>query len=303
MDTKKNEKSACDGMKRKDESLYLVSIVWSSWCPNDCFHIYSFFFSSGTISIGRNGKGDGEDNSVSEYAPKNSTKYPRTIFINFTNHKFQITSTEQEETKSNDGSSVTVVSNDMSDDASNSDDSTCSKDFQDIPDADEYVSSIMPAKECETSSDFQNSDEFQDVECDDSDDSFLSSLEQIVGNDSPIPMSSSNTESNGTVLIEEFFDGMNMNVDDKIIENKCTVSSDQCDDDGMVLGKENSLTSEVHLENLEIETCKVNETDVRGNSTKITFYCESVNKLMADCVGDECDELIQEIPTSVDHSI
>lgn len=203
----------------------------------------------------------------------------------------------------------------MSDDASNSDDSTCSREFQDIPDAYEYMSSNMPAKECETSSNFQNSDEFQDVECDDSDDSFLSSLEQIVGNDSPVPLSSSNdgtdvktiavscenNESNGTVLIEEFFDAMK--VDDEIIETKFTVSSGQCDDDGMVLEKENTPTSEVHLENLEIETCKANETDVRGNSTKITFYCESFDKLMSDCVGDECDELIQEITTTVDHSI
>lgn len=205
---------------------------------------------------------------------------------------------EPEEPKSNDDDFVTATaSNSISDDASICDE------FQDIPEEHEE----LPAKDSETSFDLNNSDDFQ--ECDDSDDSFVSSLEQIIGIDCPIPVSSStehdvdhlentvssceNAESSGLVLIEEIEE--EAIAADKIIEKKLKVLSDDWSDDVDVSEKENSKESE------ELETFKDTETDRRGTSMKITFYCESVNKLTSDAVGEECEEIIQEITPTVDN--
>lgn len=164
----------------------------------------------------------------------------------------------------------------------------------------------MPAKEVETSDDFNNSDEFQDVECEDSDDSFVSSLDQVVGNDTFIRNSSSvenwtypddgvnleNTESNGLVLIEEILD--------KVVEKSLTDASDNWSEHVDGLEYENSEKPEVYR-NEEVENSKAIEADLKGNSMKITFYCESVNKLMSDPDADEFDELIQDITPTVDN--
>lgn len=165
-----------------------------------------------------------------------------------------------------------------------------------MPDANEFL--IMPTKEW---GDLNNSDEFQDVECDNSDDSFVSSLEQFVGNDDSIRKSFSiencpspddgvsleKSDSNGFVLIEEILE--------EVVE-KSLADNWNAHVDGLENGK-----SEVYLEK-EVENCRATEQDLKGNSMKITFYCESVNKLMSDPAGDECDELIQEItPTTVDN--
>lgn len=252
-----------------------------------------FLFPLGTIGIRRNGSADGENNSVS----KRFIGHFKSVSQN---EIFQINSSEQHVPQSNDDEQITEAANDISDDSSNSDDSTCSKGFQNISDVYEI------GKESETFNDIQNSDEFQ--ECEDSDDSFVSSLEQISGNDCPIPVSSSTDGVDLTNVVAacennelegEFVEDTNV-----FEENFADPSSDNWNDnDGVVvLVKENSSKSDV-CGDKEIEMDNVNETDLKGNTTKITFYCESVDKLMFDSVGEDCDELIQEITTTVDNSI
>lgn len=70
---------------------------------------------------------------------------------------------------------------------------------------------------------------------------------------------------------------------------------DNWNDDVDALEKENVVESK------DMETGKVTETDRRGNSMKITFYCESVHKLTSDAAGEECEEIIQEITPTVEN--
>lgn len=58
--------------------------------------------------------------------------------------------------------------------------------------------------------------------------------------------------------------------------------------------------------NLVQEKCtdhyKDSEDNIRNNLSKITFFCENVNKLMEDSVGEESDEPIQETTQIVEKS-
>lgn len=221
-------------------------------------------------------------------------------------------STEQAELHSNE--EAVIAANYISDESSSSGDSQTCLDI-----GDDF--SNICAKEPETSDDLNNTNEYQDVECRDN---FLSSLEQIAGNDcSMLKLSShdnhlkpshddelysenvivpcKDTKPSRLVLIEEIQE----KTTDKIIEQNITDLSDKLNEEFYVFEKENSEISEFNLEK-EIDKIKdtdANETNPKGNSMKITFYCESVNKLMSDCVGEECDELIQEITPTVDNSI
>lgn len=78
--------------------------------------------------------------------------------------------------------------------------------------------------------------------------------------------------SSGSILIEEI-------PNESIIVNKSSVHD---------LAANNPLVG-------QIDTLMDSETDPKCNTTKITFYCESVDKLMSDSVGDECDEIIHEV--------
>ncbi|KAG4072728.1 hypothetical protein HA402_001840 [Bradysia odoriphaga] len=158
---------------------------------------------------------------------------------------------------------TTVINSEsnISDDSSNSDES-CNKDFQDIPDDFEF--SEIAAKEAEPFEALNNSDEFHDVECEDSDDSFVSSLSQMSGSD-------------------ETLKGESM-------DENCSISMEMVEDEKNV----GDGIDEIVLEK-EVDSSKANDTNLRANSTKITFYCESVDKLMSDSGGDECDEIIQEM--------
>lgn len=151
------------------------------------------------------------------------------------------------------------------------------------------------------------SDEYHDVECGDSDDSFVSSLEQVVGTECSFTPDDigmiqkddvmvfdvdRSCERDGSILIEEIEEKTNIVV--KITEENLSILSD---------------TKNESLPGNQMGIVQVYETDhLRGgsNTTKITFYCESIDKLMADTVGDECEEIIQEITpclTVVDSSV
>lgn len=130
--------------------------------------------------------------------------------------------------------------------------------------------SELPAKETEPFEELNTSDEFHDVESGDSDDSFVSSLEQMTGDDD------ASNDNDETLKAESS-------------NENCSMSMDEVDDDK----SDGDTINEMDMEK-EIDLPEVNDTNVRINSTKITFYCESVNKLMADS-GDECDEIIQEM--------
>ncbi|XP_037047299.1 dynein assembly factor 1, axonemal homolog isoform X2 [Bradysia coprophila] len=167
-----------------------------------------------------------------------------------------------------DDETVLNSDNNISDDSSNSDGS-CNKDFQDV--SDDFEFSEIPTKESEPLEALNSSDEFHDVECEDSDDSFVSSLDQLNGS------YGSFTDSNETLKGES-------------MDENCSISMEVGVDEKNV----GDAIDEIILEK-EVDSSKADDTNLRVNSTKITFYCESVDKLMSDAGGDECDEIIQEM--------
>lgn len=89
----------------------------------------------------------------------------------------------------------------------------------------------------------------------------------------------------------------------KPIEENTSFFSGGCNDQINVLKTVHGKgSSEANLEKRS-ENYKEDKTNQRINSTKITFYCENVDKLMCDLVGEEYDEPIQEVTQTVDNSV
>lgn len=89
----------------------------------------------------------------------------------------------------------------------------------------------------------------------------------------------------------------------KIIEEIMSLSSDNCNNQINVLKPLREIGNFDADFEKDIENSKENEINQRRNSTKITFYCENVDKLMCDLVGEEYDEPIQEINQIIDDSV
>lgn len=158
--------------------------------------------------------------------------------------------------------------NNRSYDYSNSDESS-DKDFHNG-----FELSEITSIETEPVDELNNSDEFHDVEYEDSDESFVSSLEQMIGNDSD-----AFTDNDETLKAE-------------ITNGNCSISVEE-NNEQEIDNAINEFDMEKEVDSAGAQT----DTNLRVNSTKITFYCESVNKLMSDSGGDECEEIIQEMTT------
>lgn len=203
-----------------------------------------------------------------------------------------------------------VAANYKEDDTSSSQESS-SNEFQDI--SDDYHD--CKAEEVE-GDERVKSNNSSSSEC-----SFLSSLEQAVENDCFISeeMISQVTEaaksgddifnversiapcenSKPTVLLIEEINEIQENEDVKLIEESMTDLLDDWNDNTDVLetadeNERSNNKSELDVEQVT-ENFKENEASLRSNSTKIIFYCENINKLMGDPVGEEYDEPIPEI--------
>lgn len=173
------------------------------------------------------------------------------------------------------------------DELSSSDDSS-SKEFVDTSDLHDRIE----AEEAKMSDDLNDSEEYHDVECVDSNDSFVSSLEQMVVGDECTPDTAASNEQNpdgDRVALLTSFGLSDRNVSMVVVEETEEV-------DGQELPFILDTDIENRVEN-EIETVKTSESDPKriANTAKITFYCESVNKLTTDSGGEECDEIIQEV--------
>lgn len=142
-----------------------------------------------------------------------------------------------------------------------------------------------------------------------SDYNFVASLEQVFESDFSVSKeikSQGNEENlvatceNSKFLFIEEIKEVQESKDTKLIKETMCLVTNNCNDEINVLKTTNENGNS---KTKDPENSKEDQINQGNNSTKITFYCENVDKLMCDLVGEEYDEPIQEITQLIDNSV